>query len=75
MIGGPQKIYDFECSSNKIIPYNLNQNSQVLYHTNHPLVNNDYNSEYIYSLEKQDKNSKKSENTYVRFNSLKKSII
>ena len=41
IIGGPEKIDDFECSPNKIIPFTPYESSEVVYHTNHPLINDD----------------------------------
>ncbi len=58
IIGGPEKNYDFECSPNKIAPFIPYEAAEVVYHTNHPLVNDDI-------LRKIDYPS-----TYARFKSL-----
>jgi predicted choloylglycine hydrolase len=41
MIGDSEKIVDFECSANNVSPYTPYEGSRRLYHTNHPLVNDD----------------------------------
>jgi hypothetical protein len=41
MIGGPEKILDFECSANQVRQYAPNPGVGRVYHTNHPLVNDD----------------------------------
>lgn len=38
-IGGPDRIVDFECSAHRTAPYSCG--STHLYHTNHPLANDD----------------------------------
>jgi isopenicillin-N N-acyltransferase-like protein len=38
-IGGPDRVVDFECSANKVVPFSVG-NTHV-YHTNHPLANDD----------------------------------
>jgi isopenicillin-N N-acyltransferase like protein len=46
LIGGPNRVYSFECSTNKIAQYRPNRQDDVVWHTNHSLVNDDYNVEY-----------------------------
>ncbi|MGD1839975.1 MAG: C45 family autoproteolytic acyltransferase/hydrolase [Thermonemataceae bacterium] len=41
MIVGRQGVYNFECSANQIAQYENPKNSQILYHTNHAIVNTD----------------------------------
>ncbi|HEY8282909.1 MAG TPA: C45 family peptidase [Chloroflexota bacterium] len=38
-IGGPDRIVDFECSAHKVVPFS--RGPTHVYHTNHPLVNDD----------------------------------
>ena len=42
IIGGPEKVYDFECSANQKVEYRPFANSKFTYHTNYPLANKDY---------------------------------
>jgi len=41
IIGGPQEILDFECSAGKVRQFAPNPGATRVYHTNHPLVNDD----------------------------------
>ncbi|HJO95301.1 MAG TPA: C45 family peptidase [Victivallales bacterium] len=69
IVGTQKNVYDFECSTNKVIEFkSKNENSSVC-HTNHPLVNNDYKLEY----KKMDDKSKLSYNlnSNERYKSLK----
>ena len=54
IIGGPEKVYDFECSSNNKVEYRPFENAIFTYHTNYPLVNNDYNKTLMKGIEKFD---------------------
>lgn len=42
IIGDSHKVVDFECSENKICQFLLSENPRRIYHTNHPLINDDY---------------------------------
>ncbi len=41
IIGFKGEIYDFEASANKVVRYNPNNENGTVYHTNHPIVNDD----------------------------------
>jgi hypothetical protein len=41
IIGGPQEVLDFECSANKVSRFVPQPGLSRVYHTNHPLVNDD----------------------------------
>jgi len=62
IIGGPEKNFDFECSPNRVAPYIPYEESEIVYHTNHPIVSDDI-------LRKIDYPS-----TYARFKSLEKRL-
>jgi isopenicillin-N N-acyltransferase-like protein len=70
VLGGPDKVYDFECSAGKVVQYIPYKGAEVVYHTNHPIVNEDINEEYRRELAKADKNKLRQSNSYVRFDSL-----
>lgn len=75
VIGGPQKVVSLECSENKVshfIPY---QGATRVYHTNHPLVNDDQNK-YKETLKKFgfDKKKRPKANSEVRFDFLKEKL-
>lgn len=43
IIGGKDKILDYECSANKVCEFVPYKGATRVYHTNHPLVNDDQN--------------------------------
>ena len=74
-IGGPEEIIAFECSANKVsrfIPY---KSATRVYHTNHPLVNDDQDI-YKEVIKKMppDAVKKSLHNTKTRFESLEKRL-
>jgi len=50
ILGGPEKVYSLECSTNKVDEFRPFANSIFTYHTNHPMSNTDYSSNYLASL-------------------------
>jgi hypothetical protein len=42
ILGGPEKVYDFECSALEKAEYRPFEGAPFTYHTNHPLANTDY---------------------------------
>lgn len=50
ILGGPEKVYSLECSSNKLEEFRPFENSVFTYHTNHPMSNTDYSANYLASL-------------------------
>jgi hypothetical protein len=46
LLGGPERAYSFECSANRIERYKPGGREDVVWHTNHPLVNEDGNDQY-----------------------------
>lgn len=70
VIGGPEDVVDLEASSSKVVEYVPASDGQAIYHTNHPLVNDDYNTKYKEFLEKTEGNKEFYPNSYVRLQSL-----
>ena len=46
ILGGPAGVYDFECSAGKVARFVPEGRKGVVYHTNHPLANDDYTERY-----------------------------
>jgi hypothetical protein len=46
IIGIQGEVYDFEASANKVVRYSPNNENGTVYHTNHPIVNDDLKSWY-----------------------------
>jgi len=42
VIGDAQKVVNFECSAHKVVQYIPYEGARRVYHTNHPLVNDDF---------------------------------
>ena len=74
IIGGRRTVYDFEASSGKVVRYLPAQSGSIVYHTNHPLVNDDYNQEYRSYLQNTDQGTIRGGNSYVRFQALEKRL-
>ncbi|TYA57327.1 C45 family autoproteolytic acyltransferase/hydolase [Formosa maritima] len=71
IIGVKGEVYDFEASANKVVRYNpLNENGS-LYHTNHPIVNNDLKSWHKqFSPSLDEKLKPTNSNSYLRFSAV-----
>jgi hypothetical protein len=46
IVGGPRSVSCLECSAGKVSPFKPRDKSGLVWHTNHPLVNDDYNPKY-----------------------------
>jgi predicted choloylglycine hydrolase len=69
IIGGPAKVYDLECSASKVAPFTTARPDMV-WHTNHPLVNDDYSAKF-----KEEPDKKKAlANTTARLESVQKRV-
>jgi len=73
LIGGPEKVHDFECSAGKVSRLNPSTEGAALLHTNHPLANDDYNADYRAALAKKEA-GKRIENSATRLLALEKRL-
>jgi predicted choloylglycine hydrolase len=55
VVGGPGGVYCLECSAGKVVQFTPNGQDKVVWHTNHPLVNDDYNPQYKATLSSNQK--------------------
>jgi len=46
IIGIKEEIFDFEASANKVVRFNPNNDNGTVYHTNHPIVNDDMKPQF-----------------------------
>lgn len=53
VLGGPDKAYSFECSAGKVIPFRPEGRAGGVWHTNHPLANDDYTAGYREALRRK----------------------
>src|SRR5262249_11644538 len=62
IVGGPRSVHAFECSAGKVTQFRPDAKRGVVWHTNHPLVNDDYNAKYKVKL----KDKPRQDNSSVR---------
>src|SRR3990172_9255206 len=74
VIGGPGNVHSFECSAGTISRFKPNGREDVVWHTNHPLVNDDYVPEYRALLETHVDMNLKEPNTRTRMESIEKRL-
>lgn len=85
LIGNPERIVDLECSSTKVIAFAVQENPGVVFHTNHPLVNNDFNPKYEALMRDRERGERTNEgyheavgfmeqNSGTRFSALKREL-
>lgn len=46
VVGGPDRVYSFECSASRVRRFQPAGRADVVWHTNHPLANDDYTTAY-----------------------------
>lgn len=69
VVGGPSGVWDLECSAHQATPYQPGTPAGLVWHTNHPLANDDYTTAYRDFLAK--KNVERAAiSTYVRLETL-----
>jgi isopenicillin-N N-acyltransferase-like protein len=66
VIGASSRVFDFECSAGKVAPFTPAGQRDLVWHTNHPLANNDYHAKYRERLEKEKDAEKGKDNSSVR---------
>jgi predicted choloylglycine hydrolase len=64
IVGGPRSVHSLECSAGKVSAFKPNDKKGVVWHTNHPLSNDDYNVKY--RKEKTDKPPEDSSSARLR---------
>src|SRR5208283_3140745 len=74
IVGGPSKVYDYECSTNKVVQFTPSAGPDVVWHTKHPLVSDDYTPAHREALEKKKGTSKGEDNSSVRLQALQKRL-
>ena len=72
MIGGPENVGSFECSTNKTKKYVPFKGASFTYHTNHPLENLNYSKRFLDYLKSRNTPPQDYEYNCPRFKSLQK---
>ncbi len=70
ILGLGDSVYDFEVSAGKIVPFLPVAGKNIVYHTNHPLVNDDFKPWHLKRLQAKTPEELKNDNSRVRFASL-----
>jgi predicted choloylglycine hydrolase len=65
IVGGPRSVHCLECSAGKASPFRPDDKRGLVWHTNHPLVNDDYNASY-----RAQRKTGQADNSSVRLRSL-----
>lgn len=68
IIGISGEVYDFEASANKVVQYNPKNENGAVYHTNHPIVNEDVKPWFKMSMDIANSNS------LLRFKAVEKRV-
>ena len=75
LIGIRGEIYDFEASANKVVPFNPNNDNGTVYHTNHPIVNDDMKPWYKnFHPSKNEELNNTNSNSHQRFSSVERHL-
>jgi len=68
IIGIKGEVYDFEASANQVVRYDPNNENGTVYHTNHPVVNDDIKPWFAtYDPNLEDDLKPTGSNSYIRF--------
>ncbi len=71
IIGMKGEVYDFEASANNVVRYNPMNENGTIYHTNHPIVNDDIKPWFLqYNPNLKEEQQPTGSNSHLRFNSL-----
>jgi len=74
VLGAGDSVYDFECSAGKVAPFAPVRGGAVVYHTNHPLANDDYDEGFIAHLKRVDPAGRAMDGTQARFAALERRL-
>ncbi len=74
IISGINKSLSFECSAQKVNQYVPFKGAEITYHTNHPLVNDNYSTKYLNLLKQKGKTIEQGLYRCDRFVSLEKRL-
>lgn len=76
MIGIRGEVYDFEASANKVVRFDPMNPNGTVYHTNHPIVNDDVKPWFFnYSPHAEEELKPLSSNSHLRLNAVEKRMV
>ena len=75
ILGVRNKVYDFEASANQVVRFDPKNPNGAVYHTNHPVVNNDLKPWHAaYDPDQEIEKLPLGSNSYLRFSALEERI-
>jgi len=74
ILGAPDRVIDFECSAGKAARFSPLPGSSLVYHTNHPLTNDNYDAEFSARIKRMGSDAKLLESTRARFAALEQRL-
>jgi hypothetical protein len=74
IIGGPAQVHSIECSAGKVSRFNPDGRSEKVWHTNHPLVNDDFSPSHRALRKKTRKPHPGAGNSVARMQALEKRL-
>ncbi len=76
IIGIDGEVFNFEASANKVVRHQPDNPNGTVYHTNHPIVNDDLKDHFMVFMPGQENNQEiLSSNTYIRLDAVKKRMV
>jgi isopenicillin-N N-acyltransferase like protein len=75
IIGGPERTYSFECSSHEVSRFIPDGAADLVWHTNHPLANDDYSPAYREYIKNQNNGSKGPNNSEIRLQCVRRRAL
>jgi hypothetical protein len=70
IVGVGDRVYDFEASAHKVVEFRPAPDGSVVYHTNHPLANDDLKPWHQKRMQAMTREEKNQDNSEVRLSSL-----
>jgi hypothetical protein len=74
ILGVGDSVYDFECSAGKVVRYTPHADGALVYHTNHPLTNDNVDAEFLAQVRRVDPEGKAIDSTGARFQALESKL-
>ena len=75
IIGGPERAFSFECSSHNVSRFVPKEAGELVWHTNHPLANEDYSAWYREYIKNQKNGSEGPTNSEIRLECVRRRAL
>jgi hypothetical protein len=74
LLGGPEYAFSFECSAGRVERFRPGGREDIVWHTNHPLANDDYTADYAALRKDQAEQAKREANSRARARCLERQL-